>query len=169
MADAIVMGVSGCGKTSVGEAVAIAAGAEFIEGDALHPAANVEKMSAGIPLTDGDRWPWLDIVGASVASHSPAVASCSALKRAYRDRLRSAVGRQLLFVFLRVDRNELESRMIARRNHFMPASLLDSQLATLEDPAGEPGVLTVDGARPTGSIVTEVIAWFAEQETEALK
>ncbi len=143
----VVMGVSGCGKTSVAEGLAAALPAAFIEGDSLHPAENVEKMSKGIPLDDADRWPWLDIIGRALsdalAQDKSIVISCSALKKVYRDHLRAAAGGNLSFVFLKGSRELLLSRMSARRGHFMPASLLDSQLATLEDPSGEPGVVTV--------------------------
>lgn len=144
----VVMGVSGCGKTSVAEGLAAALPAAFIEGDSLHPAANVEKMSKGIALDDADRWPWLDIIGRALsdalAQDESIVISCSALKKIYRDHLRAATGGNLSFVFLKGSRELLLGRMTARRGHFMPASLLDSQLATLEDPTGEPGVVTVD-------------------------
>ncbi|MBY5461666.1 gluconokinase [Rhizobium leguminosarum] len=144
----IVMGVSGCGKSSVGEKLAEALHLAFVEGDALHPAANVEKMSKGIPLTDEDRMPWLDRIGedmkASLEKSEGIIVSCSALKRIYRDRLRSAVGGNLFFVYLEGSRALLMKRMGERKGHFMPASLLDSQLATLEPPTGEPGVVTVD-------------------------
>ena len=148
----IVMGVSGCGKSSVGERVATQNGMPFLEGDQLHPAANVEKMAKGIPLTDEDRLPWLDRIGEEIKAAQKAsrglVISCSALKRSYRDRLRQAAGGRLAFVFLEGPRELLLSRMQARQGHFMPASLLDSQLQTLEPPTGEPGVVTVaiDGA-----------------------
>ena len=144
----IVMGVSGCGKTSVAEGLAANLGAAFIEGDSLHPAGNVDKMSRGIALTDDDRWPWLDTIGRALvdrlAEGKSVVISCSALKKAYRDRLRKAAGGTLAFVFLKGSRELLMSRMAAREGHFMPVSLLDSQLATLEEPSGEPGVVTVD-------------------------
>jgi gluconokinase len=144
----VVMGVSGCGKTSVAEGLAAALGAAFIEGDSLHPAANVEKMSKGIALSDEDRWPWLDTIGGAMAGTlnegRGVVVSCSALRKVYRDRLRAAAGGLLSFVFLKGSRDLLLARMAARRNHFMPVSLLDSQLATLEDPSGEPGVVTID-------------------------
>ncbi|AHG48375.1 gluconokinase (plasmid) [Rhizobium leguminosarum bv. trifolii CB782] len=148
----IVMGVSGCGKSSVGERIAAQNGMPFLEGDQLHPAANVEKMAKGIPLTDDDRLPWLDRIGAEIRvaqkTSQGLVISCSALKRNYRDRLRQAAGGRLAFVFLEGSRDLLLSRMQARQGHFMPASLLDSQLQTLEPPTGEPGVVTVaiDGA-----------------------
>lgn len=144
----IVMGVSGCGKTSVGERLALALHCRFIEGDSLHPAANIEKMSGGIPLTDADRWPWLDIIGRligdSVARGERVIVSCSALKKVYRDRLRDAAGGRLAFVYLEGSRAVFEKRMQARAGHFMPASLLDSQFAALEPPTGEPDIVTID-------------------------
>ncbi|MBY3298325.1 gluconokinase [Rhizobium laguerreae] len=144
----IVMGVSGCGKSSVGEKLAEALHLAFVEGDALHPAANVEKMSKGIPLTDEDRMPWLDRIGedikASLEKSEGIIVSCSALKRLYRDRLRAAAGGNLFFVYLEGSRALLMKRMAERKGHFMPVSLLDSQLATLEVPTGEQGVVTVD-------------------------
>ena len=153
----VVMGVSGCGKTSVAEGLAAALSAAFIEGDSLHPAANVEKMSQGIPLTDEDRWPWLDTIGRAMAERlgdgRSVVVSCSALRKTYRDRLRHAAGGSLAFVFLKGSRDLLMARMAARRNHFMPVSLLDSQLSTLEDPSQEPGVVTVDIAASIEAIV----------------
>ncbi|WP_425352927.1 gluconokinase [Rhizobium anhuiense] len=144
----IVMGVSGCGKSSVGEKLAEALHLAFVEGDALHPAANVEKMSKGIPLTDEDRMPWLDLIGedmqAPLDKSEGIIVSCSALKRVYRDRLRAAVGGNLFFVYLEGSKALLTKRMGERKGHFMPVSLLESQLATLELPTGEPGVVTVD-------------------------
>jgi gluconokinase len=144
----IVMGVSGCGKSSVGEAISEALGLEFVEGDGLHPASNVEKMSRGIPLTDEDRMPWLDVIGdtmkAKLERNEGIVVSCSALKRSYRDRLRAAVDGNLFFVYLHGSKELLTRHMGERTGHFMPPSLLESQLATLEVPTGEPGVATVD-------------------------
>ncbi|KEQ09366.1 MAG: gluconokinase [Alphaproteobacteria bacterium] len=144
----IVMGVSGAGKSSIGERLAVRLGCRFVEGDRLHPASNVEKMAKGMPLTDEDRWPWLDLVGqelaASVAEGKSLVLSCSSLKRIYRDRLRQAAGGHLRFVFLKGTPELLELRMGERTGHFMPLSLLHTQLATLETPEGEEGVVTVD-------------------------
>lgn len=161
----VVMGVSGCGKTSVAEGLAAALPAAFIEGDSLHPAANVEKMSRGIPLTDEDRRPWLDTIGralsAALADGNSIVVSCSALKKAYRDRLRDAAGGSLAFVFLKGSRALLMSRMAAREGHFMPVSLLDSQLATLEDPSTEPGVVTVDIDASIERIVAAALSGLA--------
>ncbi|WP_374838878.1 gluconokinase [Mycoplana ramosa] len=151
------MGVSGSGKTSIARALADRLSLRFLEGDQLHPAANVEKMSRGIPLTDADRWPWLARIGddlhAAAAAGEGIVVSCSALKRAYRDRLRAAAGGDLNFVFLDGSRDVLLARLQARRNHFMPADLLDSQLATLEDPKGECGVVSVDIDAPVEVVV----------------
>lgn len=161
----VVMGVSGCGKTSVAEGLAAALPAAFIEGDSLHPAANVEKMSKGIPLDDEDRWPWLDTIGRAMAETlndgKSVVVSCSALKKSYRDRLRQAAGGTLAFVFLKGSRDLLMTRMAARRDHFMPVSLLDSQLATLEDPSGEPGVVTVDIDASVEAIVADAFDGLA--------
>lgn len=141
------MGVSGCGKSSVGERVAAQNGMVFLEGDQLHPAGNVEKMAQGIPLTDDDRLPWLDRIGEEIKTAQETsqglVVSCSALKRSYRDRLKQAADGRLVFVFLEGSRDLLLSRMQARQGHFMPATLLDSQLQTLEPPTGEAGVVTV--------------------------
>ena len=158
----IVMGVSGCGKTSVGERLANALNCRFIEGDSLHPPANIAKMSAGIPLSDEDRWPWLDLIGGligeSVARGERVIVSCSALKKIYRDRLRAAAGGRLAFVYLEGSRAVFDQRMKARAGHFMPASLLDSQFATLEPPTGEPGVVTVDVDLPLAGIVEKALA-----------
>jgi gluconokinase len=158
----IVMGVSGCGKSSMGEALAARLGLPYIEGDALHPAENVAKMSEGTPLTDEDRWPWLAHVGQSVsAPERGAIASCSSLKRVYRDLLRSEAGDGLIFVYLHGSRELLLSRMQHRPGHFMPASLLDSQLATLEPPGADENVIPVDCAEPLEDAVTRVAAIIA--------
>ena len=157
----VVMGVSGSGKTTVGAALADALGLRFVDGDALHPAANVAKMAAGIPLDDADRAPWLDAIGAVLAA-GPVVVACSALKRSYRDRLRAAAPAMQL-VFLEGSRELLASRMAARPGHFMPASLLDSQLATLEPPTLDEHPMTADVAAP----VAEIVATLAERMMDA--
>ena len=153
----IVMGVSGSGKTTLGTALAKRLGVEFIEGDSLHPAGNVAKMSAGTPLTDEDRWPWLANIARAMTATPGAVGSCSALKRVYRDRLRAGIGPDLRFVCLAVSRSELERRMAERRGHFMPPGLLDSQLATLEPPTHEPDALILDGTAPPDTNVEQVL------------
>jgi len=144
------MGVSGCGKSSVGASLAAALGLTFVEGDTLHPRANVEKMSKGIALDDADRWPWLEEIGAALRSGSGAgvVVSCSALKRSYRQTLRQAANGALQIVFLQGSRAVLEQRLQQRPDHFMPATLLQSQLETLENPSDETGVITVDIDQP---------------------
>jgi gluconokinase len=156
----VVMGVSGCGKTSVGRALAQEFGATFIEGDDLHPVGNKQKMAAGTPLDDADRWPWLDrIVEATrevEGGGRVAVVACSALKRIYRDRLRLA-GPDVRFLFLKGSRALIAERMDARRDHFMPPGLLDSQLATLEPPGAEETAYALDVALPVERIVDSAI------------
>lgn len=156
----IVMGVSGCGKTTIGEALAGQFDVPFIEGDALHPAANVAKMASGTPLNDDDRWPWLDTIAAALREKSGAdgaVASCSSLKKIYRERLRQGSGGGLRFVYLNCSRQALEVRTAARKGHFMPPALLASQLATLEVPKDEAGVITVNGDAAHEAIIAEII------------
>jgi carbohydrate kinase (thermoresistant glucokinase family) len=131
------MGVSGCGKSTVGALLAGRLGVPFIDADALHPPANVARMAAGIALTDEDRWPWLRAVGeALAAAPDGAVVACSALRRAYRDGLRQAAP-DASFAHLHGPRQVLAQRLAARLDHFMPAALLDSQLATLEPLEGD--------------------------------
>lgn len=156
----IVMGVSGSGKTTLGTALSKHLGIEFVEGDSLHPAENIAKMSAGTPLTDEDRWPWLANIARAVSAEPDSVVSCSALKRIYRDRLREGIGPDLRFVCLMVSRAELERRMAARRGHFMPPGLLDSQLAALEPPLAETDALVLDGTAPPDSNAARVVAWL---------
>ncbi|MER8659080.1 gluconokinase [Mesorhizobium sp. M0847] len=157
----VVMGVSGCGKTKVGVEIAARLGLAFVEGDTLHPRSNVGKMSAGIPLADCDRLPWLDLVGAALRQAREEgrglVVSCSALKKPYRDRLRDAAGGSLVFVFLEGSHSLLQARLAARRGHFFPPALLDSQFATLEHPGGEPLVVTVDIDAAVDTIADRVL------------
>ncbi|MGH6761676.1 MAG: gluconokinase [Phyllobacterium sp.] len=157
----IVMGVSGSGKSSVGAALAEKLSLPFLEGDSLHPESNVKKMSAGIPLDDTDRWPWLERIGERLAqANGGIVISCSALKRVYRDRLRKAAGTPLLFIFLDGSLEILRQHMAHRTGHFMPLSMLESQLSTLESPVGEPLVLTLDVTEPVEAIVRESFEWI---------
>lgn len=166
MGPVVVMGVSGSGKTTFGEALAARLAVAFVEGDRLHPAANVERMSAGIPLTDADRWPWLALVGAALVAQGSAVGSCSALKRIYRERLREAAGPGLRFVCLMLPRAALEHRMRERRGHFMPPALLDSQLATFEPPIEEDDVFIVDGTLPVTLGVERAMDWLNARRGE---
>lgn len=156
----VLMGVSGSGKTAVGKALAGDLGWPFLDGDDFHPEANVAKMAAGFPLTDDDRWPWLDRLAREIAAigerGGDAVLACSALKQIYRDRLAQAGG--VVFVHLKGDRETLAARLAARSHRYMPPGLLASQLATLEEPAD---AITVD-IRP--AIPTQVAAIRAALE-----
>ncbi|MFF2202592.1 gluconokinase [Streptomyces sp. NPDC058145] len=129
----VVMGVAGTGKTTIGPLLAARLGVPYAEGDDFHPRANIEKMTAGVPLEDADRWPWLEAIGhwADGRSGLGGVVSSSALKRSYRDRLR-AVAPGVVFLHLTGDRELIEDRMSHRQGHFMPTALLDSQFATLQ-------------------------------------
>lgn len=157
----VVMGVAGCGKTAVGEALAGALPAEFIEGDRLHPPENVARMARGEPLTDTLREGWLDAIGervaASVADGRKVVAACSALKRAYRDRLRGFCP-GIVFLYLKIDRETAWRRVAERKGHFMPASLVDSQFSTLEEPEADERALTVDGTRTIAEVMAQALA-----------
>jgi gluconokinase len=149
----VVMGVAGCGKSEVGARLAQALGLPLVEGDAFHPPANVAKMRAGQPLDDADRAGWLALLAAQLASHPGGVVlTCSALGRAYRDTLRAAV-EPLHFAHLRLTPQQAHERVAQRPGHFYPPSLVASQFATLEDPAGEPGVVTVDAGQPLDAVV----------------
>ena len=159
----VVMGVSGAGKSTLGRALADALGWQFIEGDTLHPPANIAKMAAGIALDDADRVPFLENVAQAIvtARDSGVVASCSALKRQYRDFLRQRAG-DLVFVLPNVPHDVLRARLAGRREHFMPLSLLESQLATLESPdPQEESVIVVDGAASVTTQVERVIQVLA--------
>jgi gluconokinase len=158
---AIVMGVSGCGKTTVGRLLARELGCEFLDADDLHPEANVAKMANGVALTDDDRWPWLDAIVAAMheraARGSGAVIACSALKEAYRERLRrgaSEVG-EVRIVYLKGDAATIASRLASRKGHYMPAALLESQFAALEEP---PDAIVVDIRPSTEEQVRQIAA-----------
>lgn len=138
----VVMGVTGTGKSTVGALLAERLGVGFADGDDFHSRANIEKMAAGTPLTDDDRRPWLDSIGAWANRHG-GVVGCSALRRAYRDRLRAAAP-GTVFVHLTGGRGLIENRMSHREGHFMPMALLDSQLATLEPLQADEAGVTVD-------------------------
>jgi carbohydrate kinase (thermoresistant glucokinase family) len=157
----VVMGVSGCGKSSVAAGLAAALGADWIDGDDLHSTESVAKMRAGNPLTDADRWPWLDRIGARLAEATQGergmVIACSALKRAYRDRLRAAAP-GLRFVFLDGSAELIAERLARRAGHYMPAGLLASQLQTLERPgAEEEDVVRLDVTDTLESLTAEAL------------
>jgi gluconokinase len=154
----VVMGVSGCGKSTLAQALAQRLSARLIEGDDHHLPTSRDKMRAGIALTDADREPWLDLLGAMLAADGgPVVLSCSALKRRYRDRLRAAVP-TLRFVYLSISRASAERRVAQRSSHYFPAGLVASQFDALEPPTGEAGVVTVDADDDTGRQVDRVMA-----------
>lgn len=158
----VVMGVSGCGKTTIGDLVARGLGAPFLDGDSLHPVENVAKMAAGTPLTDEDRWPWLATVGSELANAGDGglVLACSALRRCYRDAIR-ALAPGTVFLHLHGSKEVLGSRLEGRSGHFMPAALLDSQLATLEHLESDEAGIVVDIAAPVSQVVTEALAGIA--------
>jgi gluconokinase len=157
----IAMGVSSSGKSTVGKAVARHLHAPFLDGDGYHPEANVEKMRAGIPLTDDDRWPWLQSLAQALheaaAQKGVAVGACSALRRAYRDFLVQQAGEPILFVYLQGTKKVIGDRIAARKHEYMPASLLDSQFATLEVPAADENVLVVSVTDPVETIAAAVV------------
>jgi gluconokinase len=155
----VIMGVAGSGKTTVGEGLAARLGWPFRDADEFHPPANVAKMSSGVPLVDEDRWPWLDAIGAALRESGGRgiVVTCSALKRIYRDRIRAAARRPVTFVFLDGPKALLAERIGSRKGHFMPASLLDSQLATLERPTPDEGALAISIEPPPAAIVAAIV------------
>ena len=156
-----VTGVSGTGKSTIGGQLAAVLDVPFLEGDDFHTPANIRKMSMGMPLDDEDRWPWLDaLAGAVTARRTPAgiVMTCSALKRRYRDRLRGKVASPILFVCLTADRATLAARIRSRKGHFMPESLLDSQLATFEMPDPDECALILDAGRPVEDVLGDLIS-----------
>ena len=156
----VVMGVAGCGKSSLGAALASAEGEQLVEGDAYHSAANREKMRRGVPLTDADRAGWLDTLAGELRTRpGRVVLTCSALKRAYRERLRDAAP-GLRFVFMDIDPASARARTEARDSHFFSPSLVESQFAALESPVGEPGVLRVNALAPLPQLQAEVSAWL---------
>lgn len=160
----VVMGVSGCGKSTLGQALAGALGLPFVEGDELHPARNVERMAAGIALTDVDRQGWLEAIAQKLRNASEQgqglVVSCSALKRRYRDLLRSGAP-DLRFVHLHGAPELLAARLSARSGHYMPASLLQSQLETLELPGVDEAVLRIDCATSPDAALAQVLERLA--------
>ncbi|VVN93387.1 gluconokinase [Pseudomonas fluorescens] len=166
----VIMGVAGCGKTCVSEALCQLSGATAIEGDTFHPAANIEKMSAGIPLNDDDRAGWLDSLCDELrrvdASGQRPVLTCSALKLIYRERLRRALP-GLGFVFLELTPQVAAERVAHRPGHFMPSTLIESQFATLESPVGEPLTLALDASIHSVEHLAELAnAWWLEQGLE---
>lgn len=165
----IIMGVSGSGKSTLASLLSQQLGCPFFEGDSFHSEANVAKMRAGVPLSDADRWPWLDTlgeaIGKAVLQQGVVVAACSALKRSYRDRLRAAIGATTSFVLLEVGREELVRRLGNRPGHYMPASLIDSQLAILESPGADERAVMIDSTLPPAQEADRVLRWLTLDTT----
>ena len=162
MKSLVVMGVAGCGKSSLGEAVAHALGWPLIEGDDFHPESSKAKMRQGIALTDADRRGWLATLAHQLSQHSNgAVLTCSALKRSYRDQLRAGAP-GLRFAYLEISEADARQRVAARPAHLFPPTLVASQFATLEPPVGEPGILRLDATRPLGELAQRTLQWLAQ-------
>ena len=157
----VVMGVSGSGKTVIGSALARSLHVEFVEGDDFHPEENVKRMASGIALTDEDRAPWLRSIAARLRAAKDAgtglVVSCSALKRSYRDLLRTEAG-EVRFIFLKGTRARIAERLASRSGHFMPSSLLDSQFAALEEPGPDEHVWECDARESPADLVAALVA-----------
>lgn len=158
----VVMGVSGCGKSTVSQALAQRLGLQMVDGDDLHLHESVAKMRAGVALQDADRWPWLDRIGDCLAGSGDSppgrVVACSALRRAYRDRIRAKAG-QVCFLFLKGDYELIAQRMRQRVGHYMQAGLLDSQFQTLEAPEpDEKDIITLDISTPMSSLIDQAVA-----------
>jgi gluconokinase len=168
MNSVVMMGVAGCGKSSAGAAVAQLLGLPLVEGDEFHPPSNTEKMRQGIALTDVDRSEWLHALGQELQRHpTGAVLTCSALKKSYRDGLRSAAP-GLRFVFLDITQAQAQARVSARApQHFFSTSLVDNQFATLESPVGEPGVLRLDALLSLQQLQTGVSHWLQTPQEAA--
>lgn len=156
----VVMGVAGSGKTTIAAELARRLGWRFAEGDAFHPAANVEKMGRGVPLTDADRWPWLDAIAAWIretrAAGERCVVACSALKRSYRERIAGG-GDDVRFVYLQGTYDIVSRRMAARTGHYMPVALLRSQYQTLEEPRAEENAIVLSIEQPPGEIAARIV------------
>lgn len=157
----VLMGVTGCGKSTVGASLAPQLGAEFLDGDDLHPAQNIAKMRRGEALTDADRAPWLELIGAALRPPSRRIIGCSALRRHYRDQITLAAQAPVFFILLAASPAVIKARLQARKGHFMPASLIASQFATLEPPAPDEYAMIVDSDQACDSVVAAILTQLA--------
>jgi carbohydrate kinase (thermoresistant glucokinase family) len=157
----VVMGVSGAGKSTVGRIVAARLACPFRDADSFHPPANIEKMSRGEPLTDDDRWPWLHAIANWIAEHRKAgttcVVTCSALKRVYRDIVTNKQSADVRLVYLKGDFDLIAARLTARKGHFMPPALLQSQFAALQEPSADEHAVTIPVDAPPKEIAADVL------------
>lgn len=164
----VVMGVAGCGKSTIADGIATELGGTYLDGDAFHPPANIAKMSAGEPLTDNDRWPWLEIFAREIASHQGiVVGACSSLKRSYRDFITLKAQEPVRFVYLNGSRSLIANRMNVRTGHFMPPSLLNSQFAALEVPAPEENAISVDIEGRPQEIISDAVTMIRLNKTNS--
>jgi len=163
----VLMGVSGCGKSTIGKGLSQALGWPFRDADSFHPPANIDKMSRGVPLDDADRWPWLSAIAqwidAQRAAGAPGIVSCSALKRAYRQHI-VGTPNGVRLVYLKGDMGLIAGRLAQRKGHFMPAALLQSQFHALEEPLQAERPLVVDIALPPDDVVAAIIAQLGAAE-----
>lgn len=158
------MGVCGCGKTTIGAALASASNLRFVDADDLHPPQNVEKMARAMPLDDGDREPWLRAVGETISRNpDPIVVGCSALKRQYRDTIRAAAGRPIIFVHLYGTKTVVTERVLSRSGHFMSPQLVDSQFDVLEPPAQDENAISISIDAAPQDIVREILQAVAQE------
>ena len=165
MRHVVVMGVSGCGKSAVGQRLAADLVLPLVEGDSFHPSGNIDKMQRGVALSDQDRAGWLALLGEELARHPQgAVLTCSALKRSYRDGLRAAAP-DLRFVYLALSEQDALRRVAGRAGHFYPPSLVASQFEALEDPAGEPDVIAIDALLPLPLVAERALRALAGDST----
>ncbi len=159
----VVMGVAGSGKTSIGEGVAEKIGGIYIDGDDYHPQANIDKMASGDPLTDEDRWPWLEIISGELARiEGIGLVGCSALKKAYRDFITNNVGEPVQFIYLNGSKELIAKRMGARTGHFMPTSLLDSQFEALEVPDETENSISIDISGTEQDVINLIVNEITE-------
>lgn len=165
IAGMVIMGVAGCGKSTIGPLLAERIDAVYQDADHLHAAESIAKMKTGIPLTDEDRWPWLERAGKLLAGDGQKlIIGCSALKRIYRNRLRETAGGDILFIHLVGSKEVIAGRMADRDGHFMPLALLDSQFATLEPPEQDETSLSVDIEQPAETVIADLIRQLKDTE-----